>query len=82
MATIEEYMDLYAKKDPKLMDKVGMNKDQRNTVNSPCKWAAAVLETIGSGMQKQEFEITPLNQYRLAVIMRFASRDCRECEHC
>ncbi len=82
MTTIEDYMELYAKKDPKLMDKVGMDKSQRESVNNPCKWTAAVLERIGDAMQTEEFRVTPLNQYRLAIIMRSANNDCRKCKDC
>lgn len=82
MKTIEEYMELYIRKDPKLMDKVGMDKEQRESVNNPCKWTAAVLERIGDAMQTEEFRITPLNQYRLAIIMRSANNDCRKCKDC
>lgn len=82
MATIEEYMELYTRKDPKLMDKVGMDKDQKESVNNACKWTVAVLERIGDAMQTEEFRVTPLNQYRLAIIMRSANNDCRKCKDC
>ena len=82
MTTINEYMELYVKKDPKLMDEVGMDKDQREVVNNPCKWTAAVLERIGNSMQTEKFIMTSLDQYRLSIIMRSANNDCRKCKDC
>jgi len=79
MATIDEYMELYIKKDPKLMEKVGMDKGQRESVNNECKWTAAVLERIGDEMQHETLMINKDNQYRLATIMRSANNDCRKC---
>lgn len=82
MTTIDKYMELYIKKDPKLMDQVGMDKSQRESVDNPCKWTAAVLERIGDEMQHEILMITPDNQYRLATIMRSANNDCRKCKDC
>ena len=82
MATIDEYMKLYVSKNPNLMNKVGMDKDERESVNSPCKWTAAVLERIGDEMQHESLIINADNQYRLATIMRFAMNDCRKCKDC
>ena len=80
MATFEEYLDLYRTKDPKLMDKVGMDKDQKASVSSPCKWTVAVLERIGDAIQTEELRIPPEQQYRLSIIMRSANNDCRKCK--
>ncbi len=82
MATIDEYMQLYIKKDPNLMIKVGMDKDQRESANNACKWTAAVLERIGDEMQHESLIINADNQYRLATIMRSANNDCRKCKDC
>ena len=82
MATIDEYMKLYISKDPNLMTKVGMDKDQRESVNSPCKWTAAILERIGDEIQHKSLIINTDNQYRLATIMRSANNDCRKCKDC
>lgn len=82
MTTIDEYMQLYVSKDPNLMNKVGMDKDQKESVNSPCKWTAAVLERIGDEMQHETLKITPENQHRLSIIMRSAMNDCRKCKDC
>jgi hypothetical protein len=82
MTTIDEYMKLYVEKDPKLMDQVGMDKDQRESINSPCKWTAAVLERIGSDLQDDRLAINRYDKYRLAIIMRSANNDCRKCRDC
>lgn len=80
MTTIDEYMELYTGKDPKLMDKVGMDKDQKESVNNPCRWTAAVLERIGDEIQDGRLKITRENQHRLSIIIRSANNDCRKCK--
>ena len=82
MATIDEYMKLYVSKDPNLMNKVGMDKDQKESVDSPCKWTAAVLERIGDEMQHGTLLVNADNQHRLSIIMRSAMNDCRKCKDC
>jgi hypothetical protein len=82
MTTIDEYMELYIKKDRKLMNQVGMDEDQRESINSPCKWTAAVLERIGDELQHDTLKITSESQYRLGTIMRSAMNDCRKCKDC
>ncbi len=82
MLTIEEYKKLWITKDPKLMDKVGMDKDQRESVNSECKWTASVLERIGDAIQTEGLRIHPEEQYSLSIIMRSAINDCRKCRDC
>lgn len=61
MLTFEEYMELWRTKDPKLMDKSGMDKDQKLSVDSSCKWTASVLERkrIGDTMQTEGLKIAP-----------------------
>lgn len=80
MTTIDEYMELYTGKDPKLMDKVGMDKDQKESVNNPCRWTVAVLERIGDEIQDGRLKITRENQHRLSIIIRSANNDCRKCK--
>jgi hypothetical protein len=80
MTTIDEYMELYINKDSKLMDKVGMDKDQKESVNNPCRWTAAVLERIGDEIQNGQLKITRENEHRLSIIMRSANNDCRKCK--
>ena len=82
MTTIDEYMELYLRKDPRLMNQVGMDKDQRESIHNPCKWTAAVLERIGDELQHDTLRITQDNQYSLARIMRSAMNDCRKCKDC
>ena len=82
MTTIDEYMELYTSKDPKLMSKVGMDRDQKESISSPCRWTAAVLERIGDEIQNGQLKITQENQYRLSLIMRSANNDCRKCKDC
>jgi len=82
MAKFEEYLELYVSKDPKLMDKVGMDKDQRASIDSPCKWTAAILERIGDAIQTEGLRIPADQQYRLSIIMRSANNDCRKCKDC
>lgn len=76
---IDEYMELWKKKDPILMDKFGMDKDQKESVHNACKWTAAVLERIGDAIQREGLRIPPDEQYRLSILMRSANNDCREC---
>ncbi len=45
MATIDEYMKLHIDKDPKLMNRVGMDKDQKESVNNQCRWTAAIINS-------------------------------------
>ena len=80
MTTFEEYFDLYKTKDPKLMDKVGMDKDQRESINNSCKWTAAVLDRIGDAIQTEGLRIPHEQQYRLSIIIRSANNDCRKCK--
>lgn len=82
MLTIEEYKKLWISKDPKLMDKSGMDKEQRESVNSECKWTAAVLERIGDAIQTEGLRIHPEEQYSFSIIMRSANNDCRKCKDC
>lgn len=82
MLTLDEYKKLWITKDPKLMDKAGMDKDQRESVGSPCKWTAAVLERIGDAIQTEGLRIAPYEQYSVSIIMRSAMNDCRKCKDC
>ncbi len=82
MLTLEEYKKLWVTKDPKLMDRAGMDKDERESVNSDCKWTAAVLERIGDAIQTENLRIPEDQQYRLSIIMRSAVNDCRKCKDC
>lgn len=82
MVTLEEYKKLWITKDPTLMDRVGMDKDQKASVDSPCKWTAAILERIGDAIQTKELRIHPDDQYKLSIIMRSANNDCRKCKDC
>lgn len=59
-----------------------MDKEQKASVTSPCKWTAAVLERIGDAIQTEELRIHPDDQYRLSIIMRSANNDCRNCKDC
>lgn len=76
----EDYMYLWTKKDPKLIDKADLDKDQREAINNPCKWTAAILERLGDAIQRKEVIITPDQQYRLAIMMRSANNDCKKCK--
>lgn len=82
MLTIEEYKKLWISKDPKLMNKSGMDKEQRESVNSECKWTAAVLERIGDAIQTEGLRIHPEEQYSFSIIMRSVNNDCRKCKDC
>lgn len=82
MLTIEEYKKLWITKDPKLMDRSGMDKDERESVSSECKWTAAVLERIGDAIQTEGLRIHPEEQYSFSIIMRSANNDCRKCKDC
>lgn len=82
MATFEEYMHLWTSKDKNLMDTVGMDKDQRESVNSPCKWTAAILERLGDAIQTEKLRILPDEQYRMSILLRSANNDCRKCKDC
>jgi len=82
MLTIEEYKKLWISKDPKLMDRSGMDKDQRESVSDKCKWTVAVLERIGDDIQTGGLRIHPEEQYSLSTIMRSANNDCRKCKDC
>ncbi len=79
MLTIEEYKKLWISKDPRLMDKSGMDKEQRESVNNECKWTAAVLERIGDAIQTGGLIIQPDDQYSISILMRSANNDCRKC---
>ncbi len=80
MTTFEEYMNLWTTKDPKLINKVGMDKDQRASTSNSCKWTAAVLERLGDAIQTEGLIITEDQQYRLSILMRSANDDCRKCK--
>jgi hypothetical protein len=80
MLTLEEYKTLWATKDLKLMERSGMDKEQRESVNNECKWTAAVLERIGDAIQTEGLVIPEDQQYRLSIIMRSANNDCRKCK--
>lgn len=82
MTTIDEYMELYIGKDPKLMNRVGMDKDQKESVNNPCRWTVAVLERIGDELEHNTLKITQENQHRFARIMRSANNVCSKCKDC
>lgn len=82
MIKFEEYIELWKRKDPKLMDRAGMDADQKASVGSPCKWTAAVLERIGDAIQTEDLRISEDQQYRLSIIMRSANNDCRKCKDC
>lgn len=82
MTTIDEYMELYISKDQKLMDKVGIDKDQKESVDSPCRWTTSVLERIGDEIQHGQIKITRENEHRLSLIIRSAMNDCRNCKDC
>ncbi len=82
MLTIEEYKKLWISKDPKLMERSGMDKDERESVSSECKWTAAVLERIGDAIQTEGLRIHPDEQYSFSIIMRSAMNDCRKCKDC
>ena len=82
MLTLEEYKQLWITKDPKLMDRSRMDKDQRESVSSECKWTAAVLERSGDAIQTEHLRIPEDQQYSLSIIMRSAMNDCRKCKDC
>jgi hypothetical protein len=82
MLTIEEYKKLWISKDPKLMNRSGMDKDERESVSSACKWTAAVLERIGDAIQTEGLRIHPEEQYSMSIIMRSAINDCRKYKDC
>lgn len=78
----EEYLKLYRLKSPNLMDKAGMDKSQKESVDSPCKWTAAVLERIGDAIQTEGLKISPDEQYKLSILMRLVNSDCKKCKDC
>lgn len=80
MLTLEEYKRLWTTKDPKLANRSGMDKEQRNSVSNECKWTAAVLERIGDAIQTEGLRILPEEQYSLSIIMRSANNDCKKCK--
>jgi hypothetical protein len=80
MLTLEEYKRLWITKDPELIKRSGMDKDERESVDNPCKWTAAVLERIGDAIQTERLRIIPDEQYSLSIIMRSAMNDCRKCK--
>ena len=83
MLNIEEYKKLWIEKDPKLMIKSGMDKDEREAAHtSDCKWTAAILERIGDAIQTENLRIPEDQQYSLSIIMRSAMNDCRKCKDC
>lgn len=82
MLTMEEYKKLWISKDQKLIDRSGMDKDERESISSECKWTAAVLERIGDAIQTEDLRIPEDQQYNLSIIMRSAMNDCRKCKDC
>jgi len=82
MLTLEEYKKLWITKDPKLIDRSGMDKEQRESVGSECKWTAAILERIGDAIQTEGLIVPEDQQYSLSIIMRSANNDCRKCKDC
>ena len=80
MLTLEEYKKLWITKDPKLIDRSGMDKEQRESVSNECKWTAAVLERIGDAIQTEGLRFLPDEQYSLSILMRSANNDCRKCK--
>lgn len=82
MLTLEEYKKLWITKDPKLMDRARMDKEQRESVGSECKWTATVLERIGDAIQTEGLVVPEDQQYSLSIIMRSANNDCRKCQDC
>jgi hypothetical protein len=80
MLTIEEYKKLWITKDPVLMEKAGMDKTEKESVSSECKWTAAVLERIGDAIQTENLRIPEGEQYSISIIMRSAMNDCRKCK--
>ena len=82
MLTLEEYKKLWLTKDLKLMERAGMDKDEKESVSSPCKWTAALLERIGDAIQTEDLRIPEDQQYSLSIIMRSAMNDCRKCKDC
>lgn len=82
MLTIEEYKKLWISKDQKLIDRSGMDKDERESISSECKWTTAVLERIGDAIQTEGLRIPEDQQYSLSIIMRSAMNDCRKCKDC
>lgn len=82
MLTLEEYKKLWITKDPKLMERSGMDKDEKESVSSECKWTAAILERIGDDIQTHSLVIPEDQQYNLSIIMRSAMNDCRKCKDC
>lgn len=82
MLTLEEYKKLWRTKDPKLMERSGMDKDERESINSECRWTAAILERIGDDIQTHNLVIPEDQQYSLSIIMRSAMNDCRKCKDC
>lgn len=79
MLTPEGYKKLWITKDPELIDRSGMDKEQRESISNECKWTAAVLERIGDAIQTEGLRIRPEDQYNLSIIMRSANNDCRKC---
>lgn len=82
MLTFEEYIELWKSKDPRLIDRSGMDKEQRLSVDSPCKWTVSILERIGDAIQTENLRIPEDQQYRLSLIMRSTNNDCRKCKDC
>lgn len=82
MLTIDGYMELWRTKNKVLMDKSGMDKDQKLSVDSPCKWTTSVLERIGDAIQTEGLKISSEDQYRLSILMRSTNNDCRKCKDC
>ena len=59
-----------------------MDKDEKESVGSKCRWTAAVLEIIGDAIQTEDLRIPEDQQYSLSIIMRSAMNDCRKCKDC
>ena len=67
----EDYMSLWRTKDIRLIEECGMDKTQRESVNTT-NWTLSVLERIGNAIQSGGLIIKPDEQYRLSILMRNA----------
>ncbi len=78
MTTIYDYFELYTKKDPELMKRVGMDLSQRNSLYNKCRWSTAILERIGNDIQNKELTISTEQTHLLSMIMRDSYRSCKK----
>jgi len=67
----EDYISLWKTKDERLIEECGMDKTQRESVNTT-NWTLCVLERIGDAIQSEGLIIKPNEQYRLSILMRNA----------